>query len=163
MIPEKLKAALDEHVAAEMSAAYLYLAMSADFDTKAYKGFGRWMRVQFKEEMDHALKFVDYMLLRGAPIGWKDAKAPATGYGTPLEAFESTLAHEQAVTARIHNLYRLAAAENDLATQVFLQWFVTEQVEEEARVSEIVEKVRLTSDRPGSLLYLDKEFGKRTA
>ena len=163
MISEKLKAALDEHVAAEMSAAYLYLAMSADFDTKAYKGFGRWMRVQFQEEMEHALKFVDYMLLRGESVGWKDVKAPATTFGTPLEAFEATLTHEKDVTARIHKLYHLAAEEHDLATQIFLQWFVTEQVEEESRVGEIVEKVRLTSDRPGSLLYLDKEFGKRTA
>ena len=163
MIPEKLKAALDEHVSAEIGAAYLYLAMSADFDTKAFKGFGRWMRVQFQEEMAHALKFVDYMLLRGVSIGWKDAKAPASTFGSPLEAFEKTLAHEKDVTARIHRLYHLAAAENDPATQIFLQWFVTEQVEEESRVSEIVEKVRLTSDRPGSLLYLDKEYGKRTA
>jgi ferritin len=163
MIPKKLKTALDDHISAEMSAAYLYLAMSADFDTKAYKGFGRWMRVQFQEEMEHALKFVDYVLLRGESIAWKDAKAPVSTFGTPLEAFEKTLAHEKDVTARIHELYHLAVAEKDLATQVFLQWFVTEQTEEEARVGEIVEKVRLTSDRPGSLLYLDKEFGKRTA
>jgi ferritin len=163
MIPEKLKAALDEHISAEIGAAYLYLAMSADFESKAYKGFGRWMRVQFQEEMAHALKFVDYMLLRGSTIDWKDAKAPATSFGTPLEAFEKTLAHEKDVTARIHRLYHLAMAQNDVATQIFLQWFVTEQVEEEARVSEIVEKVRLTADRPGSFLYLDKELGKRTA
>ena len=163
MIPEKLKSALDEHVSAEIGAAYLYLAMSADFESKAYKGFARWMRVQFQEEMAHATKFVDYMLARGASIGWKDAKAPATSFGTALETFEKTLAHEKDVTARIHKLYHLAAAEGDTATQVFLQWFVTEQVEEEARVAEIVEKVRLTSDRPGSLLYLDKEFGKRSA
>jgi ferritin len=163
MIPEKLKAALDEHVSAEIGAAYLYLAMSADFESKAYKGFGRWMRVQFQEEMAHALKFVDYMLARGATVAWKDAKAPATSFGTPLETFEKTLAHEKDVTARIHGLYHLAAAEKDTATQVFLQWFVTEQVEEEARVSEIVDKIRMVADRPGAVLYLDKEYGKRTA
>ena len=162
MIPEKLKAALDEHVSAEIGAAYLYLAMSADFESKAYKGFARWMRVQFQEEMAHATKFVDYMLARGAAIGWKDAKAPATSFGTALETFEKTLAHEKDVTARIHRLYHLAAAENDTATQVFLQWFVTEQVEEEARVTEIVDKIRMVADRPGSVLYLDKEYGKRT-
>ena len=163
MIPEKLKSALDEHVSAEIGAAYLYLAMSADFESKAYKGFGRWMRVQFQEEMAHALKFVDYMLARGAAIGWKDAKAPATSFGTALETFEKTLAHEREVTARIHALYRLAGSENDTATQVFLQWFVTEQVEEEARVTEIIDKIRMVADRPGSVLYLDKEYGKRTA
>src|SRR5512137_1654000 len=102
MIPEKLKAALDEHVSAEIGAAYLYLAMSADFESKAYKGFARWMRVQFQEELAHALKFVDYMLARGASVGWKDAKAPATSFGSPLETFEKTLAHEKDVTARIH-------------------------------------------------------------
>jgi len=163
MIPEKLKAALDEHVSAEIAAANLYLAMSADFESKAYKGFARWMRVQFNEEMAHALKVVDYMLTRGATIVWKDAKAPATSYGSPLETFEKTLAHEKEVTARVHRLYHLAAAEGDTATQVFLQWFVTEQVEEEARVTEIVDKIRMVSDRPGSVLYLDKEYGKRSA
>ena len=163
MIPEKLKAALDEHVSAEIGSAYLYLAMSADFESKTYKGFARWMRVQFQEEMAHALKFVDFMLARGASIAWKAAAAPATVYGSPLETFEKTLAHEREVTARIHALYRLAGAENDTATQVFLQWFVTEQVEEEARVSEIADKIRMVSDRPGSVLYLDKEYGKRTA
>ena len=163
MIPEKLKSALDEHVSAEIGAAYLYLAMSADFESKAYKGFARWMRVQFQEEMAHATKFVDYMLARGASIGWKDAKAPATSFGTALETFEKTLAHEKDVTARIHKLYHLAAAEGDTATQVFLQWFVTEQVEEEARVTEIVDKIGMVADRPGSVLYLDKEYGKRTA
>ena len=163
MIPEKLKAALDEHVSSEIAAAYLYLAMSADFESKAFKGFARWMRVQFREEMDHALKVVDYMLARGATVAWKDAKAPATNFGSALETFEKTLAHEQEVTARIHRLYHLAAAEGDTATQVFLQWFVTEQVEEEARVTEIVDKIRMVADRPGSVLYLDKEYGKRTA
>jgi ferritin len=163
MIPEKLKAALDEHVSAEIGAAYLYLAMSADFESKAYKGFAKWMRIQFQEELAHALKLVDFMLMRGASVGWKDAKAPATGFGTPLEAFKATLAHEKDVTARIHKLYHLAAAEGDTATQVFLQWFVTEQVEEEARVSEIVDKIQLVADRPGAVLYLDKEYGKRQA
>jgi ferritin len=163
MIPEKLKAALDEHVSAEIGAAYLYLAMSADFESSAHRGFAKWMRIQFQEELAHALKLVDYMLMRGAPIVWKDAKAPATSFGTPLEAFEATLAHEKDVTARIHKLYHLAAAEGDTATQIFLQWFVTEQVEEEARVSEIVERLRMVADRPGSFLYLDKEYGKRQA
>jgi len=163
MIPEKLKAALDEHVSAEVGAAYLYLAMSADFESKSLKGFAKWMRVQFQEEMAHALKFVDYMLSRGATIVWKDAKAPASTFGTPLQAFEKTLEHEKGVTARIHALYHLAVAEGDLPTQLFLQWFVTEQVEEEARVTEIVERIRLSGDRPGSILYLDKEYGKRSA
>ena len=162
MIPKKLKAALDEHVSAEIGAAYLYLAMSADFESKAYKGFGRWMRVQSQEEMAHPTKFVDYMLARGASIGWKDAKAPATTFGTALETFEKTLAHEKDVTARIHKLYHLAAAEGDTATQVFLQWFVTEQVEEEARVTGIVDKIRMVADRPGAVLSLDKGDGKRT-
>jgi len=163
MIPEKLKAALDEHVSAEIAAAYLYLAMSADFESKAWKGFARWMRVQFQEEMTHALKVVDYMLSRGATISWKDARAPATTFGSPLETFEKTLAHEKEVTARVNRLWQLAGAEGDAATQVFLQWFVTEQVEEEASAEDLVHKIRMVADRPGSVLYLDKEYGKRTA
>ena len=89
MIPEKLKAALDEHVCAEISSAYLYLAMSADFESKAWKGFAKWMRVQFREEMAHALKFVDFMLSRGATIAWKDVKAPATAFGSQVSSRDS--------------------------------------------------------------------------
>jgi len=161
MIPEKLKAALDEHVSSEISAAYLYLAMSADFESKAYKGFGRWMRVQFHEEMAHALKVVDYMLARGAAIDWKDAKAPATSFGSALETFEKTLAHEMEVTARVHKLYHLAAAENDTATQVFLQWFVTEQVEEEANADAVIQKLTLLGDTGPGLFMLDQEMATR--
>ena len=113
-LAEDVEAAFDGDPAAtsyaEIAAAYLYLAMSADFESKAFKGFARWMRVQFREEMDHALKVVDYMLARGATVAWKDAKAPATNFGSALETFEKTLAHEQEVTARIHRLYHLAAA-----------------------------------------------------
>lgn len=163
MIPEKLKAALDEHVTAEIASAYLYLAMSAEFEAKSWKGFAKWMRVQHLEEMAHALKMVDYVLARGAAVAWKAIEAPVASFATPLEAFERTLAHEKAVTARIHALYHLAVAENDLPTQLFLQWYVTEQVEEEANVSEIIDKLRIVGDRSGGALYLDKEFGKRAA
>ena len=161
MIPEKLKAALDEHVTAEIASAYLYLAMSVDFESRSYKGFAKWMRLQFQEEMAHALKMVDYALSRGATVSWGDLKAPAVTFGSPLEVFEKTLEHEKAVTARIHGLYHLAVAEKDIPTQLFLQWFVNEQVEEEANVAEIIDRIRMTGDRPGAILYLAKECGKR--
>ena len=162
MLTQKMQAALEEHVGAELGSAYLYLAMSAYCEAIAFKGFGRWMRVQFQEETEHATKLLDYLLSRGCKVSFKPVAAPPKEFGTILAVFEQTLEHERSVTKRVHDLYDLAGAEKDTATQVFLQWFVSEQVEEEARASEIVDKLRMVADRPGSALYLDKEYGKRT-
>lgn len=161
MISQKMQAALEEHIGAEIGSAYLYLAMSAYCETKAWKGFGRWMRVQYQEELDHTTKMLDYLLSHGATVSFKPVAAPASEFGSILQVFEQTLEHEKEVTRRVHALYEQAGAEKDFATQVFLQWFVTEQVEEEARAAEIVDKLRMVADRPGSALYLDKEYGKR--
>jgi ferritin len=161
MISKKLQAALEGHIGAELESAYLYLAMSASCEAKAFKGFGRWMRIQYEEELGHATKMLDYLLSRGCKVSFKPVTAPAGDFGSILQLFEKTLEHERLVTGKVHRLYDLAGAEKDTATQVFLQWFVSEQVEEEARVTEIVDKLRMVSDRPGSALYLDKEYGKR--
>jgi ferritin len=161
MISKKMQAALEAHIGAEFESAYLYLAMSAWCETKAFKGFGRWLRIQFEEELAHATKMLDYLLSRGSAVSFGPVAAPAAKFGSILEVFEKTLEHERLVTGKVHRLYELAAAEKDTATQVFLQWFVSEQVEEEARAAEIVDKLRMVADRPGSALYLDKEYGKR--
>ena len=161
MISKKVKAALEGHVGAELESAYLYLAMSAWCEVNAFKGFGRWMRVQFEEELAHATKMLDFLLSRGSAVSFGPVGKPPADFGSILDVFVKTLEHERQVTGRVHRLYDLAGAEKDTATQVFLQWFVTEQVEEEARVSEIVDKLRMVSDRPGAALYLDKEYGKR--
>lgn len=161
MISKKMQAALEGHIGAELESAYLYLAMSAWCEAKAFKGFGRWLRVQFEEELAHATKMLDYLLSRGSAVSFGPVGKPPAEFGSILQVFEKTLEHERLVTGKVHRLYDLAAAEKDTATQVFLQWFVSEQVEEEARAAEIVDKLRMVSDRPGSSLYLDKEYGKR--
>jgi len=161
MITAKMQDALVAHVEQEIYSAYLYLAMSAYCDVKAYKGFGRWLRAQHEEELIHARKALDYVLARGGQPALGAIAAPPREYGLILEVFELVLKHERGVTERIHALHALAVAEKDTAAQVFLQWFVSEQVEEEAAVSEIVDRLRMVGDRPSAALYLDKEYGKR--
>lgn len=161
MISKKMQAALEKHVGEELESAYLYLAMSAWCESKAFKGFGRWLRIQFEEELTHATKMLDYLLSRGCTVSFGPVAAPAAKFGSILQVFEHTLEHERLVTVNVHRLHALAGAQKDTATQVFLQWFVTEQVEEEMMAAEIVDKLRMVSDRPGSSLYLDKEYGKR--
>ncbi len=161
MISGKMQDALCTHVEQEMYSAYLYLAMSAYCETKAFKGFGRWLRVQHEEELDHARKVLDHVLARGGQPALGAIPAPPREFGTILQVFEAVLDHEKKVTERLLALSAAAAAEKDATTEIFLQWFLTEQVEEEAAATEIVEKLRMVSDRPGTALYLDKEYGKR--
>ncbi len=161
MISTKMQDALNAHVEQEMYSAYLYLAMSAYCESKAFKGFGRWLRVQHGEELDHARKALDYVLARGGHPVLAPIPAPPREFGSIVQVFEAVLKHEQHVTERIHALYQTAVAEKDTAAQVFLQWYVAEQVEEEASVTEIVDKLRMVEGRPGTALYLDKEYGKR--
>ncbi len=161
MIDSKIQDALNAHIDAELASAQLYLAMSAHCEQKAYKGFGRWLRAQQAEETMHAHKFLDYLLARSGEVALGAQAAPPREFGTLTQTFEAVLAHEREVTARIHALYTLAGELKDTATQVFLQWFVTEQVEEEENASEIVDRLHMVGERPGSALYLDKEYGKR--
>jgi ferritin len=135
--------------------------MGAYCEAKAYKGFGRWLRVQHGEELEHARKVLDYVVARGGQTSLGAIPAPPREFGTITQVFEAVLNHERRVTERIHALYATSAAEKDTAAQVFLQWFVGEQVEEENAATEILDKLRMVGDRPGSALYLDKEYGKR--
>ncbi len=161
MITPKMQDALCAHVEQEMYSAYLYLAMSAYCEAHAFKGFGRWLRVQHEEELAHARKVLDYVVARGGQPSLGAIQAPPREFGAITQVFEAVLAHERRVTERIHALHATAAAEKDTACEVFLQWFISEQVEEESLASEIVDKLRMVGDRPGSALYLDKEYGKR--
>lgn len=161
MISPKMLEALNAQVNEELYSAYLYLAMSAHCESHTYKGFATWLRVQFQEEQLHALKLIDHVLDRDGQLSLKQISAPPAEFGTPGQLFEAVLAHERHVTDRVHKLHDLAVAEHDVAAQVFMQWYVTEQVEEEARALEIVDKLKMIGDRAGGALYLDKEFGKR--
>lgn len=163
MLSPKMQDAFNEHIRAELFSANLYLAMSAYCESKAYKGFGRWLRVQWQEELAHTTKMLDYVVTRGGQVKLGSVGATPCEWGSMLQVFEATLAHERHISEAMAKLHAIAVSERDLAAQVFLQWFVSEQVEEEANVSEIVDKLRLIGDKSSAALYLDKEYGKRGA
>jgi ferritin len=161
MIKEKIQTALNEQLNAELYSSYLYFSMSAYFESVALKGFANWMRVQAQEELTHAMKFHDFILESGGRVILTAVDAPQIQWDSPLAAFEHVYQHEQKVTALINNLVNLAVTEADHAANAFLQWFVTEQVEEESSADEIVQKMKLSSDDRSALSFLDQELGKR--
>lgn len=162
-IGKKLQNALNEQIQAELYSAYLYLSMSNYCIGKNLKGFGHWMKLQYQEETEHALKILGHLLDRGGTVNLKEIDAPPADFGTPVKVFEQVLKHEQHVTSLIHKLYDLALAEKDRPGQIFLEWFITEQVEEEANASDILAKLQMIPDKSSAILYLDKELGKRVA
>jgi ferritin len=161
MMNEKMQNALNDQIKFEMFSANLYLAMSAYIENKGLKGMAHWLRVQYEEETFHALKLYDYLKNRGGRVTLKNIDAPPSDFGSPLETFQKVLEHEQHVTASINKLYKVALEENDFAAQIFLQWFVNEQVEEEANVSDVISKLALIGSKSADLLYLDKEMAIR--
>lgn len=161
MISEKMESALNEQVKWELYSGYLYLAMSAYFDDVDMTGFAQWMRVQAQEELVHAMKMYDYIGERdGRPV-LLSIDAPPKEWKSPLDAFENAYHHEQEVTARINDLVTVAEEEKDKAAVVFLQWFVEEQVEEEATALGIVKKLRLAGDSTSALFMMDSELSQR--
>ena len=161
MIGPRMQDALNRHVQVEVFSSYLYLAMSAWCEALAWKGFARGLRVQSDEELAHARKSLDFLLARGGEAKLGALEAPPAAWASPIDLFERVLEHERKVTAFVNDLFSAAQQEKDRAAEVFLQWFVSEQVEEEARVVEILDRLRMVGDRPGAALYLDKEYGKR--
>ncbi len=156
-----LEKALNEHLNAEFYSAYLYLSMSAYFSDIGLSGFANWMRVQAQEEQFHATKFYDYIIQRGGKVILTAIEGPETEWQSPLDAIKAVLEHEQKVTSLINNLINLAIDERDHATNIFLQWFVTEQVEEEDNVNEVLNKLRLTGGEGNGMFALDKELSTR--
>ena len=154
--------ALNEQINAELHSAYIYLAMSAHFAEQNLDGFAHWMRQQAGEELGHAMKLFDYVLERGGHVELKAVAGPAKKFGTPLQIFETALAHEKKISAMIHALYDLARKKKDFATENNLNWFVTEQVEEEDTAGRAVERLRLAGDSTAALLMLDRQFGERS-
>lgn len=163
MITSKMQDVLNTHACAEYYSSYLYLSMSAYCEAQTYKGFAKWLRIQSAEEMAHAHKILDYILERGGSCSLKNMEAPPAEFNGVFSVFEAVQKHEQRVSQMVRDLYDVSVAEKDVAAQIFLQWFISEQVEEEARVKEIVDKLHMVGDRPGTILYLDKEYGKREA
>ena len=162
MISKKVEKAFNSQINAEMYSAYLYLSMAAYFESENLNGFASWMKVQAQEEMTHAMKFYSFINERGGRVTLDAIEAPQKKWTSPLAAFEGAYKHEQKVTGLIDGLVETAKAEKDHASEIFLQWFVTEQVEEEASADEIVQKLKLMADAPGGLFMLDREMGQRT-
>jgi len=163
MLSEKMLNALNEQVREELFSAYLYQSMSAFCENKGLKGIAHWMDMQTKEEMIHARKFYDYILDRGGMVKLDTIKAPPHEFGTPREIFQDALKHEEYITGRINDLVDLASELRDHATFNMLQWFVNEQVEEEATASEMLDKLKLIGDHPGAMFQFDKELSSRVA
>ncbi len=161
MLSKKMEDALNGQINAELYSAYLYLSMSADFQSKNLRGFANWMRVQAQEEMVHAMKIYDHVNERGGRVALKPVDGPPTEWALPLAAFEDAYKHEQKVTGLINDLVSLASSEGDNAANIFLQWFVTEQVEEEASADEVVQKLKLIGDSGNGLFMLDQELAQR--
>ncbi len=162
MLSQKMQDALNAQINAEYYSSYLYLAMAAHCEAINLKGFANWMRVQTEEEMFHAMKFLDFVLERGGRVELKAIEAPQSKWESPLAIFEATLEHEQHVTSLINKLVDLAIAESDHATNSFLQWFVNEQVEEEATADGILQQLKLMQNAPGGLFMMDRELSQRT-
>ncbi len=161
MLSERMLNALNRQVNAELYSAYLYLSMAAYFESINLKGFANWMKVQAQEELSHAMKFFDYINERGGRVKLEAIEKPPNEWDSPLHAFEATYEHEQKVTKMINDLVNMAMEEKDHATYNMLQWFVAEQVEEEASADEIRQQLRLIGEDGRGILMLDRELGKR--
>lgn len=161
MINKKMEQAINDQIQKELYSSYLYLAMSLYAERKNLKGFAQWLKVQHTEEQAHAMKFVAYLQERGGQVALQALQAPPVEYGTMVALFEDVLAHEHYITKSINDLYELAGAEKDYAAQIFLQWFIEEQVEEEASVSEVLDKMRMIPESSSGIFYFDKALGKR--
>lgn len=161
MLSEKMTDALNDQLNKEIYSAYLYMSMSAYSSYSGLKGFANWFMVQYQEEMAHAMKIYNYIDSQGRHVQLMAIKQPPTEFESPLDMFEKTLKHEQFVTKSINDLVDLAISEKDHATNIFLQWFVTEQIEEESNDNEIISRLRIVGDDGNGLLMVDKELSAR--
>ncbi len=161
MLSKKMDKALNGQINAEIYSSYMYLSMSAWFEQAGLAGLANWMRQQAQEEMFHGMKIFDFVNERGARVILEAIIQPPSDWKSALDVFQATLAHEQKVTGLINDLTNLALDERDHATNIFLQWFISEQVEEEAGVGAILDKLKLIGKESGGLFALDQELGQR--
>ncbi len=158
---EKIEKALNDQVNAEIYSAYLYLSMSAYFQSIGLTGFAKWMEIQAAEEFSHAKRFYDYIFHKGGKLKLRAIDGPPVEWKSTEQVFTDVLKHEEKVTSLIHTIVDLALSEKDHATNNMLQWFVAEQVEEEATATDIINKLKLIGNDGNGLFMLDKEFGVR--
>lgn len=162
MISQKVQDAINAQINAEFWSAYLYLSMAQYFHSTGRSGIAKWFDVQFKEEQDHAQILINYLNSRDGRVMLQPIEAVPTEWKSELDAFEATLEHEQKVTAMINNLYYIAETERDYATRGRLDWFVSEQVEEEETARGIIDRLKLIGDNGLAMYTLDTELGART-
>ena len=161
MLSKAIQDAINEQIKNELYSAHQYLSMSAYCESVNLPGFAHWMLAQAQEEREHAMKFFTFLLNRKGRVILQAIEQPVVEFGSPLEVFEQALEQEQQVTGQINELYGLTTSENDYATQAFLQWFLTEQVEEEKNVGDVLETLNMIGDEGEALFLFDRELGKR--
>lgn len=161
MISDKMQRALNDQLNLELYSSYIYAAMAAHFEYKNLHGFANWFEIQVKEELGHAAKFYKYINDQGAQVQLQAIKQPTGDFKTPAAAFEQSLEHERQVTKSINALMAQSIGESDYATAAFLQWFVTEQVEEESSVDDVIQKLKLVGEDPRGLFMMDRQLAMR--
>lgn len=161
MLSEAMQTALNDQIQKEFHSAYIYLGMAAYFEAENLPGAASWMRHQAEEEQEHAMKIFGFLNDRSGRVVLGAIAQPPVDYASPLAVFEAAYAHEQKVTKSIHDLYALALKENDYPSQVMLQWFIDEQVEEEKNASSIVAQLKMVGDSPAAMFMIDRQLGSR--
>ena len=161
MLSKPIQDALNEQIRREVFSAHSYLAMTAYFEHTNFPGFAKWTRLQYEEEIAHGMKLFDFIHARGGRAAGYGIDPPADDFSSPLDVFEKALQQELSVTGHINELYELALKQKDYATQVELQWFITEQIEEERIFHEIIQTLKLAGDNQAALLLLDRQLGAR--
>lgn len=161
MLSKSVQNALNKQLNNELYSSYIYLSMSAYFQAANLPGFAHWMTVQSKEENKHAMKFYSHIIENGGRVILEAVEKPATDYKSPLDVMKKALEQEKKVTASINAIYELAQKEKDYPTQVMLQWFITEQVEEEKTASDIIEMLKMIGEAPAGLIMADRQLGAR--
>jgi ferritin len=162
-INQAMQSALNQQITMELQAAHSYLAMAAWFDSAGFPGMAAWMHAQSSEETQHALKFYQFVLDRNGQVVLGALDAPTSDFAGVTAVFEAGLAQEKDVTASINNMYAVAMQENDFVSLPLLDWFITEQIEEESTFSQILDDLELAGDSAQAILFLDRELGARGA
>lgn len=161
MLSKKVEAAMNDQLQKELQSAYVYLGMSAWAESESLPGTATWLRGQWSEELEHAMRFYNFIVDRGSRVEFKQLTAPPSKYSSVRDVFEQALEHERSVTSSINALYELVADEKDFASQAWLDWFATEQVEEEKSVGQIVDDLKRVGSKGDGLFLLDRELGGR--
>jgi ferritin len=161
MIKDKIREAFNQQIKEELESAYVYMSMAAWFHSQGLDGMAQWMKSQTVEEITHAMKFFDHLVERDGRVEMLPLGIKKTEWSSPLEAFQDAYKHEQHITGKINELVGLCNQENDYAANAMLQWFVTEQVEEEASTSKVVHELEMVGGKGNGLLMLDRELGRR--